>query len=291
MASRCWAAPIRGYRVGVRLEGGREPPRQRHRRLGQPAPAPALDGGATDTPGPAGRRRSSRQSDRTAPALMLRGTTGAVGHGHHRPRRPERHRPGGRQRSRTWRTTTWRTTAAGGSTSSARAATPSSGTTPRAPGAARVSTADCCAAAILLREGSDSNTIADNDLTASSIGVLVTGPVAARRGRRSATWSTGTTRRSRRSSAFAARVTWNVSFLENRADSAAAGSSSQRLKRRAAPRQYGDRRATRGGIDVTTAATRASRPTCCSAARSASGSRPTQAPAARAAATGSTTTC
>ena len=36
--------------------------------------------------------------------------------------------------------------------------------------------ADCSAAAILLREGSDSNTIAENDLTRSTIGVLVTGP-------------------------------------------------------------------------------------------------------------------
>jgi parallel beta-helix repeat protein len=81
---------------------------------------------------------------------------------------------------------------------------------------------DCSAAAILIREGSDSNTIADNDLTASTIGVLVTGqqPISAPSVgnliyRNDASLATV--------AAFAARATWRVSFLENRADSAAAG--------------------------------------------------------------------
>jgi len=81
---------------------------------------------------------------------------------------------------------------------------------------------DCSAAAILVREGSDSNTIAENDLTASTIGVLVTGqrPIAEPSVgnliyRNDASLATVV--------AFAARATWRVSFLENRADSAAAG--------------------------------------------------------------------
>lgn len=88
---------------------------------------------------------------------------------------------------------------------------------------------DCSAAAILLREGSDSNTIAENDLTASTIGVLVTGQSPLTRPsignlvyRNDASLATVV--------GFAARVTWNVSFLENRVDSAAAGFELQRLK-------------------------------------------------------------
>ncbi len=80
----------------------------------------------------------------------------------------------------------------------------------------------CAAAAILLREASDSNTITDNDLTASSTGVLVTGepPVAhASIGnliiRNDASLAL--------ESGFAALFTWSVTFLENRADSAGAG--------------------------------------------------------------------
>ena len=86
----------------------------------------------------------------------------------------------------------------------------------------------CAGAAILLREASDSNTITDNDLTASSTGVLVTGapPIAhASIGnliiRNDASLAL--------ESGFAALFTWSVTFLENRADSAAAGFSLTRV--------------------------------------------------------------
>jgi parallel beta-helix repeat protein len=87
---------------------------------------------------------------------------------------------------------------------------------------------DCLAAAILLREGSDSNTISDNDLTASTIGVLVTGERPISRPsvgnliyRNDASLATVV--------AFEARATWGVSFLQNRVDSAAAGFDLVRL--------------------------------------------------------------
>ncbi|HKT61621.1 MAG TPA: right-handed parallel beta-helix repeat-containing protein [Gemmatimonadales bacterium] len=87
---------------------------------------------------------------------------------------------------------------------------------------------DCASAAILLREASDSNTLVENDLTASTIGVLVTGqPPVSRPSvgnlvyRNDASLATVV--------AFAARMTWNVSFIENRADSAAAGFELMRL--------------------------------------------------------------
>jgi parallel beta-helix repeat protein len=82
--------------------------------------------------------------------------------------------------------------------------------------------AACNAAAVLLREGSDSNTIAENDLTGSSIGVLLTGerPIARPSVgnlvyRNDASLAAGP--------AFAARFTWSITFLENRADSASTG--------------------------------------------------------------------
>jgi parallel beta-helix repeat protein len=88
--------------------------------------------------------------------------------------------------------------------------------------------ADCGAAAVLVREGSDSNTIADNDLTYSSIGVLLTGMAPLTRGsvgnlvyRNDASLATV--------AAFVARATWGVIFLENRADSAAVGFALTRL--------------------------------------------------------------
>jgi parallel beta-helix repeat protein len=87
---------------------------------------------------------------------------------------------------------------------------------------------DCSAAAILLREGSDSNTVVENDLTASAIGVLVTGqppigrPSVGNLVYRNDASLAGVV-------AFAARMTWNVSFIENRADSAAAGFELVRL--------------------------------------------------------------
>ena len=87
---------------------------------------------------------------------------------------------------------------------------------------------DCSAAAILLRDGSDSNTIADNDLTGSSIGVLVTGEAPVVRPsvgdliyRNNASFAAV--------AAFAARGTWTATFLENRADSSATGFQLSRL--------------------------------------------------------------
>jgi parallel beta-helix repeat protein len=87
---------------------------------------------------------------------------------------------------------------------------------------------DCQAAAVLVREGSDSNTIADNDLTYSSIGVMVTGVAPQSRGsggnlvyRNDGSLATV--------AAFAARGTWGVTFLENRADSATVGFDLARL--------------------------------------------------------------
>ncbi len=87
---------------------------------------------------------------------------------------------------------------------------------------------DCAAAAVLVREGSDSNTIADNDLTYSSIGVLLTGLPPLTRGsvgnlvyRNDGSLATV--------AAFVARGIWGVTFLENRADSAATGFELTRL--------------------------------------------------------------
>ncbi len=86
----------------------------------------------------------------------------------------------------------------------------------------QVPAADCGAAAILLREASDSNTIVDNDLTASSMGFLLAGA------RPSLRPSVGNlVYRNDASSAlrvgFTAAYGWSNSFLENRADSAAIG--------------------------------------------------------------------
>jgi parallel beta-helix repeat protein len=82
--------------------------------------------------------------------------------------------------------------------------------------------ADCGAAAILLREGSDSNTVADNDLTTSSVGLLVTGRSPLTRAsignlvyRNDASLAHG--------SGFVGAYGWDLTFLENRADSAAHG--------------------------------------------------------------------
>ena len=81
---------------------------------------------------------------------------------------------------------------------------------------------DCRAAAILLREASDSNLITDNDLSSSSTGLLLTGVRPLTRPsignliyRNDASFAAG--------SAFTAEFTWNAIFLENRADSAARG--------------------------------------------------------------------
>jgi parallel beta-helix repeat protein len=82
-------------------------------------------------------------------------------------------------------------------------------------------TVDCAAAAILLREGSDSNTISENDLTASSTGLRITGqrPLT----RRSIGNLVYRNDASASGTAFAAGHTWSTTFLENRGDSAAFG--------------------------------------------------------------------
>jgi len=81
---------------------------------------------------------------------------------------------------------------------------------------------DCRAAAILLREGSDSNQVTDNDLSSSSMGVLVTGaqpltlPSIGNLIYRNDASFAG-------KSGFTAEFIWNAIFLENRADSTARG--------------------------------------------------------------------
>jgi parallel beta-helix repeat protein len=82
-------------------------------------------------------------------------------------------------------------------------------------------TVDCNAAAVLLREGSDSNTIAENDLTRSSTGLRITGQTPLTRPSvgnlvlRNDASASGV--------AFAAGHTWSVTFMENRGDSAVVG--------------------------------------------------------------------
>ncbi|HEX6105300.1 MAG TPA: NosD domain-containing protein [Gemmatimonadales bacterium] len=80
----------------------------------------------------------------------------------------------------------------------------------------------CGAAAILVREGSDSNTITENDLTWSGTGLLVTGQSPITRAsignliyRNDASRATGP--------GFAAAYLWSLTLLENRADSAHQG--------------------------------------------------------------------
>jgi parallel beta-helix repeat protein len=81
---------------------------------------------------------------------------------------------------------------------------------------------DCSAAAILLREGSDSNQVIGNDLTSSSTGLLITGARPLTRA------SVGNLIYRNNASlaaraGFIAEFTWNATFLENRADSAGRG--------------------------------------------------------------------
>jgi parallel beta-helix repeat protein len=81
---------------------------------------------------------------------------------------------------------------------------------------------ECGAAAVLLRDASDSNTIVDNDLTASSLGFFLSGE------RRSGRPSVGNlVYRNDASNAlrtgFTAAYGWSNTFLENRADSAVIG--------------------------------------------------------------------
>lgn len=81
---------------------------------------------------------------------------------------------------------------------------------------------DCRAAAVLLREASDSNTIADNDLGGSSTGLLVTGQSPLTRAsvgnlvyRNDASRAAG--------AGYLAAYVWSITLLENRADSADQG--------------------------------------------------------------------
>ena len=81
---------------------------------------------------------------------------------------------------------------------------------------------DCRAAGILLREGSDSNTVTDNDLSASSTGLLVTGQAPVTRAsignlvyRNDASNAAG--------AGFSIAYVWNPTLFENRADSAEQG--------------------------------------------------------------------
>jgi parallel beta-helix repeat protein len=81
---------------------------------------------------------------------------------------------------------------------------------------------DCRAAAILLREASDSNQVTDNDLSSSDTGLLVTGSRPLIRP------SVGNLIYRNNASlaakgAFIAEFTWNAMLLENRADSARRG--------------------------------------------------------------------
>ena len=85
-----------------------------------------------------------------------------------------------------------------------------------------VPAADCGAAAVLVRDASDSNTIVDNDLTASSQGLLIGGE------RRQINPSVGNLiYRNDATSALKAGFTssfgWGNTFLDNRADSVAVG--------------------------------------------------------------------
>jgi parallel beta-helix repeat protein len=86
----------------------------------------------------------------------------------------------------------------------------------------QVPASDCGAAAILLRDASDSNTIVDNDLTTSSFGFRLAGARPQLRQsignlvhRNDASWALGT--------AFTAAFGWSNTFLENRADSSGIG--------------------------------------------------------------------
>jgi parallel beta-helix repeat protein len=86
----------------------------------------------------------------------------------------------------------------------------------------QVPAADCGAAAVLLRDASDSNTVVDNDLTASSLGLLLGGEAQGLRP------SIGNlVYRNDASSAlrtgFVSVGGWNNTFQENRADSTAIG--------------------------------------------------------------------
>jgi parallel beta-helix repeat protein len=86
----------------------------------------------------------------------------------------------------------------------------------------QVPAGECGAAAILLRDGSDSNTVVDNDLTASSLGFRLAGA------RNQVRQSIGNLIHRNDASAalgvaFAAAYSWSNTFQENRADSSGTG--------------------------------------------------------------------
>jgi parallel beta-helix repeat protein len=82
--------------------------------------------------------------------------------------------------------------------------------------------ADCGAAALLLRHASDSNTIVDNDLTASSLGLLLAGePRVIEPSVGNLIYRNDGSSALR--TAFVSSFGWSNTFLENRADSAGVG--------------------------------------------------------------------
>jgi parallel beta-helix repeat protein len=81
---------------------------------------------------------------------------------------------------------------------------------------------DCGAAAVLLRDASDSNTIVDNDFTSSSVGFLLTGDRRLSRPSRGNLIYRNDASFALRSG-FAAAYGWNTIFMDNRVDSAAVG--------------------------------------------------------------------
>ncbi len=82
--------------------------------------------------------------------------------------------------------------------------------------------ADCGAAAILIREGSDSNTVGDNDLTGSSIGLRLGAGHAGERASRSNLIYRNTASEAA-GAGFSIGSAWNALLLDNRADSSAFG--------------------------------------------------------------------
>jgi parallel beta-helix repeat protein len=82
--------------------------------------------------------------------------------------------------------------------------------------------ADCGAAAILIREGSDSNTVGENDLTGSSTGLrLGLGRAGERPSRANLIYRNIASEAS--GAAFLVHSAWNALLLDNRADSSAYG--------------------------------------------------------------------
>jgi parallel beta-helix repeat protein len=82
--------------------------------------------------------------------------------------------------------------------------------------------ADCGAAAILIREGSDSNSIGDNDLTSSSTGLRLGAGHSGERPSRS-NMIYRNTASDAAGAGFAVSTSWNALLLDNRADSSAFG--------------------------------------------------------------------